>query len=206
MSFKATSKDVQRKRSPFDEDTRRRSKSQWTCRECGDVRKDTNKEDPTSSTSRTNMVALGDTLCQRLNRSVRIAKTPDYPPFLSDIMVRKRRWRRGTFGTSTETVKYLCPAPEEHGHWVLPKDEAPRITKLIMKATRLPLAEEKWIALERESVDALAVRRRMRGKSTIRKLQEEDGEEKDGEEEKKRRVCMLRLIEKEMCLMVNDDP
>jgi hypothetical protein len=121
-------------------------------------------------------------------------------------MVRKRRWRRGTFGTSTETVKYLCPAPEEHGHWVLPKDEAPRITKLIMKATRLPLAEEKWIALERESVDALAVRRRMRGKSTIRKLQEEDGEEKDGEEEKKRRVCMLRLIEKEMCLMVNDDP
>ena len=72
---------------------------------------------------------------------------------------------------------------------VLPKDEAPRITKLIMKATHLPLAEEKWIALERESVDALAVRRRMRGKSTIRKLQEEDGEENDGEEEKKRRVA-----------------
>ncbi|CAL1174186.1 unnamed protein product [Cladocopium goreaui] len=141
-----------------------------------------------------------------LNRSVRLAKTPDYPPFLSDIMVRKRRWRRGTFETSTETVKYLCPAPEEHGHWVMPKDEAPRITKLIMKATHLPLAEEQWMALERESLDALAVRRRMRGKSTIRKLQEEDREGKEEEEEKKRRVYMLRLIEKEMCLMVDDDP
>ena len=73
-----------------------------------------------------------------------------------------------------------------------------------MKAAHLPLAEEGWAALEREAVDALVVRRRMRGKSAIRKFQEEDGGEED--EEKKRRVCMLRLIEKEMCLMVDDDP
>ena len=46
-----------------------------------------------------------------------------------------------------------------------------------MKAAHLPLAEAGWVALERESVDALVVRRRMRGKSPIRKLQEEDGED-----------------------------
>jgi len=33
-----------------------------------------------------------------------------------------------------------------------------------------------------------------RGKSAIRKLQEKDGEDTEEREEKKRRVCMLRLI------------
>jgi hypothetical protein len=86
-------------------------------------------------------------------------------------MVRKRKWRRGTFEVSTETVKYLCPAPEDHGHWTLPKDEPPRITKMIMKPAHLPLSEEGWVAIEKETVDALVIRRRMRGKSASRKIE-----------------------------------
>ena len=86
-------------------------------------------------------------------------------------MVRKRKWRRGTFEVSTETVKYLWPAPEDHGHWTLPKDEPPRITKMIMKPAHLPLSEEGWVAIEKETVDALVVRRRMRGKSASRKIE-----------------------------------
>ena len=45
----------------------------------------------------------------------------------------------------------------------------------------------------------------MRGKSPVRSLQEEDAEEAEEIEDKKRRVCMLRLTEKEMCRMVDDE-
>jgi hypothetical protein len=106
-----------------------------------------------------------------LNRAARVGTRPDWPLFLADVMVRKRKWRRGTFEVSTETVKYLCPAPEDHGHWTLPKDEPPRITKMIMKPAHLPLSEEGWVAIEKETVDALVIRRRMRGKSASRKIE-----------------------------------
>ena len=43
-----------------------------------------------------------------LNRAARLAKSPDWPPFLTEVMVRKRKRRRGTFEVSTENVKYLC--------------------------------------------------------------------------------------------------
>ena len=112
-----------------------------------------------------------------LNRAARAGTRPDWPLFLADMMVRKRKWRRGTFEVSTETVKYLCPAPEDHGHWTLPKDEPPRITKMIMKPAHLPLSEEGWVAIEKETVDALVIRRRMRGKSAIRKIEEESEDE-----------------------------
>ena len=121
-------------------------------------------------------------------------------------MVRKRKWRRGTFEVSTETVKYLCPAPEDHGHWTLPKDEPPRITKMIMKPAHLPLSEEGWVAIEKETVDALVIRRRMmRGKSASRKI-EEESEDEVQREEKTKGLHLLRMIEEEMCTMVDDDP
>ena len=120
-------------------------------------------------------------------------------------MVRKRKWRQGTFEVSTETVKYLCPAPKEHGHWILPKDEPPRVTKLLMKPALHPISEERWMALERETVDALVVRRRMREKSAIRRLEETEEKEKEENEDVKRKVNLLRVVEQEMRLMVEDD-
>ena len=42
-----------------------------------------------------------------------------------------------------------------------------------MKAAHLPLAEEGWVALERESVDALVVRRRMEGEISDKKASRE---------------------------------
>ena len=106
-----------------------------------------------------------------LNRAARIG---DWPSFLSTVMVRKRKWRRGVCEISTENVKYLCPSPEDHGHWILPDGERPLITKLIMKPAQLPVAEEGWIALEREAADAVMARRRLRGKSAIRKMEGKD--------------------------------
>ena len=140
-----------------------------------------------------------------LNRAARLGKRPDWPPFLTTVKVRKRKWRRGTFETSIEDVKYLCPSPEDHGHWVLPDGERPRITKLIMKPAQLPIAEEGWVALEKEAIDALAVRRRLRGKSAIRKMEEKGQVEAEEDEDKERRVKILRVIEEEMRRMVEDD-
>ena len=141
-----------------------------------------------------------------LNRFARIGNRPNWPLFLADVMVRKRTWRRGTFEVSTETVKYLCPAPEDHGHWIIPKDERPRITKMIMKPATLPLSEQGWVAIEKETVDALVVRRRMREKSSIRKIGKESEDEIQEEEEKKKQVHLLRVIEEEMRIMVDDPP
>ena len=140
-----------------------------------------------------------------LNRAARLGRKPDWPPFLSTVMIRKRKWRRGTFEISTENVKYLCPSPEDHGHWVLPEGERPRITKLIMKKAQLPVADEGWIALEREAADGLAVRRRLRGKSAVRKIEEYGEVEEESEENKERRVRILRVIEEEMRRMVEDE-
>ena len=42
---------------------------------------------------------------------------------------------------------------------------------MIMKPAHLPLSEEGWVAIEKETVDALVIRRRMRGKSASRKIE-----------------------------------
>ena len=56
-----------------------------------------------------------------LNRSWRSGDAPSFPPFLQDVLVRRRTWRQGVFEPTVETVKYLFPAPEEDGHWVQPE-------------------------------------------------------------------------------------
>ena len=64
-----------------------------------------------------------------LNRSWRIGEEPKFPPFLQEVLVRRRTWRKGVFEPTTEKVQYLFPATEVHGHWILPKDEPPRVTR-----------------------------------------------------------------------------
>ena len=59
--------------------------------------------------------------------------------------------------------------------------------------------------MERETADAVMVRRRLRGKSAIRRMEEKNQVEDEEEGEKKRRVKILRLIEEEMKRMVEDD-
>ena len=74
-----------------------------------------------------------------------------------------------------------------------------------MKPAHLPVTEEGWIALEREAADAVMVRRRLRGKSAVRRMEEKDQAEDEEEAEKKRRVKILSVIEEEMRRMVEDD-
>ena len=59
--------------------------------------------------------------------------------------------------------------------------------------------------MERETANAVKVRRRLRGKSAIRRMEEKNQVEDEEEGEKKRRVKILRVIEEEMKRMVEDD-
>ena len=78
-----------------------------------------------------------------LNRSWRIGDAPSFPPFLQDVLVRRRTWRQGVFEPTVETVKYLFPAPEEHGHWVQPGNEPLRVTKYVLQKAKEPITDQK---------------------------------------------------------------
>ncbi|CAL1129313.1 unnamed protein product [Cladocopium goreaui] len=146
-----------------------------------------------------------------LNRSWRIGDAPAFPPFLQEILVRRRTWRRGVFEPTVEKVKYLFPAPEEHGHWVQPADERPRVTKYVMRKATEPITNEKWVAIEKEVADTLTTRRRLREKTTVRKMEfeekkTEESQKEDEEKFQKLKLRLSRIIEEEMKLMVEDHP
>ena len=67
----------------------------------------------------------------------------------------------------SRSVKYLFPASEEHGHWVQPEGEVPRLTRCYVQKAEMVPNEGTWIALEKETVDELSKRRRIREKSSI---------------------------------------
>ena len=142
-----------------------------------------------------------------LNRLVRLDKKPDFPRFLQEVRVRKRSWKKSSMEVGVEKVLYLAPAPEEHGHWVVKKGDPPRLTKSILRMTTEPEDENQWLALERDLMDAWTVRRRLRDKSTVKKLEGfEDPEEDRKDEVLKRNSRIVELIEEEMKKMVDDDP
>ena len=146
-----------------------------------------------------------------VNRSWRLGQEPDWPPFYSQVLIRRRRWKRSTFEPTVEKAFYICPAPDEHGHWVQPEgeDERPRLTRSVLRKGAEPQTEGQWMAIEREVLDALTTRRRMREKSAVKKLEgSEDSlrEEETGGQDKKMRKEVAKMVEEEMMLMMTDDP
>ena len=109
---------------------------------------------------------------------------------------------------STERVKYICPAWDHHGHWVLKEDGTKVVTRYVIRKLKEPVTEDTWIALEQEVLDAQAVRRRMREKSTplIRKIEVEEEQRREEEiSEAMREGVIARVIEEEMMKMVDDE-
>ena len=109
-----------------------------------------------------------------------------------------------------ETVKYLFPAPEEHGHSVQPENEPPRITKYVLRQAKEPITDQKWVAIEKEVADALTTRRRLREKTSVRKMEIEEKEPKSEENAEKEKFQQLKqrlseIIDEEMKHMVEDD-
>eukprot|EP00435_Cladocopium_sp_Y103_P068005 s204_g30.t2 len=118
-----------------------------------------------------------------LNRSWRIGDAPAFPPFLQEVLVRRRTWRKGVFEPTVETVKYLFPAPEEHGHWIQPEDQPPRVTKYVLRKVQEPITDKKWVAIEKDVADALTTRRRLREKTAVRKIEVEEKDESGRKDE-----------------------
>jgi hypothetical protein len=146
-----------------------------------------------------------------LNRSWRLGDAPSFPPFMRDVLVRRRTWRQGVFEPTVESVKYLFPAPEEHGHWVQGEEKRPRVTKYVLRKAKEPITDQKWVAIEKEAADALTTRRRLREKTSVRKIEVEEKDSKIEEEAEEEKVQQLRqrlsrMIEEEMKDMVEDDP
>ena len=140
-----------------------------------------------------------------LNRLRRLDKTPDFPSFMQEVSVKKRTWRQEAFETTVEKVKYLCPSPEDHGHWIVKGEERPRVTKMILRQTTEPLDDRFWGALEVQGRDAFVLRRRLRGKTSIRRVDVsmEEDEHQRGREEMQR---VEKLIQEELQYLVEDDP
>ena len=58
-------------------------------------------------------------------RMQRIGKEEDFPPFLSDVLIKKRLWRSRELEPTHEKVKYISPSWLDHGHWVWREDDTP---------------------------------------------------------------------------------
>ena len=132
-------------------------------------------------------------------RLQRIESKEKIPPFWAPVVVRKRYWKTMEFETRNETMNYICQSWQDHGHWVNKEDGQYVLTRAVISGTVEPLTDEKWIALERD-LDHQEERRRIRGKSQVRRLSEATEEEK---EERRRREASAR---NELAHIVSDDP
>ena len=150
-----------------------------------------------------------------MNRCSRTGTSPEWPNFMQTVLVRKRRWKRGSFEPTMEPAVYLAPSPENHGHWIKAGDDQPRLARSFLRRVKERPTEEYWLALERETLDALTQRRRLRGKTSIRRCQLEEGnageviedpiqDEVEGTSEQVRRF--RDMMEEEMIFMLEDDP
>ena len=138
-----------------------------------------------------------------LSRCFRQDTVPKWPTFLQEVLVRKRRWKRDDFSPTYEVVKYVAPSPEDHGHWIIGEEGTVRLTRCYLKkGTEVP-TEEQWIALEKETIDTLTSRRRIREKSSVRAY--EVGIDDDVEEVKRRKEELHRILEEEVKHMLEDE-
>ena len=142
--------------------------------------------------------------CNEVLRMKRVREKPSFPPFMEQVLVRKRRWKKGEMEPTMENVRYLGLSPENHGHWVVEKGESPRVTRCILTKASNPPTEGQWIALERDLLGGLTLRRRLREKTTIKHFQCLHQEQKN--EERERMLRMKRIVEEETVKMVDDPP
>ena len=134
-------------------------------------------------------------------------KVLSFPPFLQKVLVNKRTWKNRQFESVKMEVSYLCPAWADQGHWVRKDGENPMVTRFVLQKLETPPNEMHWIALEREVLDPIAIRRRIRGK-TIRNINVAEGEDQERVEEERMSVKyrVLKVIEEEMLHLGSDEP
>jgi len=134
----------------------------------------------------------------------RLAKPIDFPQFLAPVQCRKRYWKTKSLGPTVETVKYLFPAWDSHGHWVLDQNDKPQITRYVMMPIVRPEHEVQWQAVEPEVEDQQAVRRRIRGKTSVRSC-EANPLEDSLDDNRQHQLRCAQVLEEEMIQLPSDD-
>ena len=154
-------------------------------------------------------------------RQKQVDKEKKTPPFLAQVLVRKRFWRSRELEPTQEKVTYLCPSWVHHGHWIERADGTQALTKMVMQGLSEPPKLEDWIGVE-DALNPIEERRRIRHKASIYMLEVEDAAEADElenqegdgrspsfEEEEKdawaKKQRVQRLIEEEMVEAMEDD-
>ena len=139
--------------------------------------------------------------------ALRLGKKQDFPPLNMEVFTKKRK----EFAPTMEKVRYLCPSWQNHGHWVMREDGTRIITRFYLAKVFNPVTDQAWIAVASEQLDPVEVRRRLRGKTTVRMCipdedeMEKEVEESEDEEEKNRRPRVMRMIAEEMMMMMMED-
>ena len=140
--------------------------------------------------------------------ALRIGKKQDFPPLYAEVLTKKRYWKSKEFAPTMEKVRYLCPSWQNHGHWVVREDGTRIVTRFYLSKVFNPITDQAWIAVASEQLDPVEVRRRLRGKTTVRMFVAEDGEKKgedpEDEEERILKPRAMRMIAEEMTIMMED--
>ena len=164
-------------------------------------------------------------------RRKRVGDKERLPPFMAEVLVRKKGWRAREFEPSQEKVLYLCPSFVNHGHRVERADGSQVLARIALFGLKDPPAMEHWIVLE-DQLSPHQERRRIRGKHTVllrsvevtveeagneegteaaeKKDEDEELEEKDDVEKEERQCQKVRqyreVMEEEMVNAVYDHP
>ena len=118
---------------------------------------------------------------------------------MQEVLTRKRRWKKREFEPTMDRVRYLGPSPENHGHWIMKEGETARLTRSVFKKVGEMPTPAHWIALERDLLDGLTSRRRLREKTTIKRIEVETSQE-TGEKRTQ------RIIDDEMRKVFEEPP
>lgn len=136
----------------------------------------------------------------------RLGMKKDFPPFWTEVLVKKRRWDTHQVEPRMEKVRYVSPSPWNYGHWVQKEDGSYVVSRFVITYTEAPVREEAWIALEDQGRNPMEVRRRIRGKVSVKKLQHARGEEDEegSEDEGPGNQRIMKVIEEEMTTIMGE--
>ena len=132
-------------------------------------------------------------------RMQRIRRSDLASPFLSEVLMKRRWWQGGDWEPTHEKVRYLCPSWADHGHWILRSDGTKALTRAVIRGTTQPVTDEVWIGVM-EEMDPVVARRRLRGKTSIRKMMEEEDPKPD------QHALVERVVQEETQFLIMDDP
>ena len=141
------------------------------------------------------------------------------PPFGAQVLIKRRFWGRQELQLTHEMVRCVSPDPDSHGHRVMKENGMVAVAPYyIAKATK-PDYDEVWVGLIAEQDkehQALDIRRRIRGKTTMKTMRLAEEPTMDGididemveHEDATRRDHHQRLrqvLQQEATLMVEED-